>query len=143
MLLDGFVLVSGRQAARLLDVVPDGLARMRENGESVSDELAILLADLRTSKARWVERLTASASGSPEVPQEPELSYCEATDEIGTTEAAKVLGITDRGVRDAIKAGRLEGRRCGHAWRVTELAVMEYAETRRNRGAQLRRARTG
>ncbi|MDV3136750.1 helix-turn-helix domain-containing protein [Mycobacterium sp. 29Ha] len=53
--------------------------------------------------------------------------------DIGTAEAARRLGITPNGVRDAIRHGRLPGRRSRGRWVVDSAAVADHAARKAGR----------
>jgi hypothetical protein len=46
--------------------------------------------------------------------------YCD----VGT--AAKLAGVTDRQVRNAIKAGRIKGEKVGHTWMVLRASASAF-----------------
>lgn len=50
-------------------------------------------------------------------------------DYISTTEAAELLGCTDRRVRAALKAGLLAGERIGRDWVVNRKSVQSYRDS--------------
>ncbi len=124
---DPIYVLSGFDAARLsaLHKALDFARRNRESG-GVYDSFVPLLDDLD----RFGQRRTASVIGSAEVPQTPGLVEVPEQ-EMTTKQAAKVLDISDRGVRLACEAGRLEGRKVGGEWRVAVESVAAHLERRR------------
>ena len=46
---------------------------------------------------------------------------------MSSTQAATALGITARGVRDALEKGRLDGQRIDGRWRISRAAVRRYS----------------
>jgi excisionase family DNA binding protein len=126
---DPIYFLSGFDAARITGLVKalDFARRNRESG-GVYDSFVPLLDDLEEFGGRW----TASVLGSAEVPQTPDLVEV-SEQEMTTKEAAKVLDISDRGVRLACEAGRLEGRKVGGEWRVAVEEIAAYKVQRQAR----------
>ncbi len=123
------VLVSAEEAAWLVLLLDGGLDEVRSSRVTVPDRLWRMLADLR--RAADLHRAGAgSASGTSATPTDHDPSSSSLTDEMTTKEAAEVLGISDRGVRAALDAGRLRGRRLGRCWLVARWSVDELSEER-------------
>jgi excisionase family DNA binding protein len=126
---DPIFFLSGFDAARIAALIRalDFARRNRESG-GVYNSMLPLLDELEEFGGRW----TASVIGSAEVPQTPDLVEVPEQ-EMTTKEAAKVLDISDRGVRLACEAGRLEGRKVGGEWRVAVESIAAYHEQRQAR----------
>ncbi|HLM96757.1 MAG TPA: helix-turn-helix domain-containing protein [Acidimicrobiales bacterium] len=93
---------------------------------TTDDEAALRIYAIRQLAARWL----GSANGTAELP-ELDMSPDDLHDERTTVkEAAKTLGISERGVRLACEAGRLEARKVGGVWQVDVVSVVAY-KTRR------------
>jgi excisionase family DNA binding protein len=45
---------------------------------------------------------------------------------LNVKEAAALLRISERAVLDGLRRGRLPGKKCGRAWRLSEAALAEY-----------------
>ncbi|MFF0862340.1 helix-turn-helix domain-containing protein [Nonomuraea sp. NPDC003560] len=73
----------------------------------------------------------ASVSGSAEVPQDPPPPPSEA---VGTEEAAELLGITARGVRDLCRRGTLPAVQVGGRWVIDRADLVAYADKRSRSG---------
>jgi excisionase family DNA binding protein len=52
---------------------------------------------------------------------------------IPTKEAADILGISTRGIRDLLARGRLEGQKFGRDWLVDRQSVLAYKKQREQR----------
>lgn len=46
--------------------------------------------------------------------------YCDVA------EAARLAGVTDRHIRNAIKAGKIQGAKMGHVWMVLRSSAMSF-----------------
>lgn len=93
------------------------IRHQRLAGRPVPDEVCRLFRRLE---------LDISVGGSESECGEPELG----ADEIGTVEAAQILGCSERNVR--LIAEDLEGRKIGRTWIFAKSVVQEYQEARRN-----------
>ncbi|MFC4535687.1 helix-turn-helix domain-containing protein [Sphaerisporangium dianthi] len=102
-----------------------GLARLRIERRGQDPEVDAVLAAIRQQAARW----RTSATGSPDAAQ-PEVAPSSTW--LTTTQAGDLLGMTDRGVRDAIEGGRLPAENVAGRWRISREDVEHY---RARRGA--------
>jgi len=124
------VYVPRRLCAYLEAYLRPGLAGARRDDHRLPHDFVDLLLELRAA----AEEHAASVRGSGEVRSGEVVTSSPLADEMTTHEAAEVLGITARGVRFAIEADKLEGRKVGRVWLVDRLSVMEHAERRREAG---------
>lgn len=90
-------------------------------------------SDLAATVAAEVPAARASVAGRAEVPPAVELPAWGP--ELSTASAARLLGITDRGVRDLASRGSLVARKVGGVWLVDSTSVASYAAQRRGRSA--------
>ena len=121
------IVVSPRVAAWLVvhtDLAPHRIAE-RGNDPEVD---AVLLAITRVGNA-WRTSATSAPSGSQKAP-EPEVAPLSKV--MSSSEAAEVLGVTDRAVRLACEAGRLPATRTARRWQITRTDLDTY---RRDRAA--------
>jgi len=74
--------------------------------------------------ALWVSSLRGSGNGRP-------LATIERVDDmIGTREAARIAGCSQRNITGLIRSGRLDGRQVGRTWLVHRSQVAEYSAGR-------------
>ncbi|MGY1452664.1 helix-turn-helix domain-containing protein [Streptomyces sp. SS8] len=111
----------------LLDLLAR-LDRVRVQVRGRDPELDAVLCAIRDAGRHW----RATATGSP-VAEQPEAG--PRSPWLSTTEAAGLLGITDRAVRLAIASGRLDAENIGGRWRVSREAVAHYQAARQQRAA--------
>ncbi|WP_030543102.1 helix-turn-helix domain-containing protein [Streptomyces albus] len=111
------VLVPARIAAQLDKLL--SLRQLRTSVRGQDAELDSVLVALATAAAAW----RTSATGSPLAPVPEAAPPCPW---LSTTEAAAVLGITDRAVRLACETGRLDAEHVGGRWRVSREAAAHY-----------------
>ena len=98
-------------------MVRDLNAQVRANGGEPSPAARRLLFALHTANVRAEEQ-----PGFPaETAQLPSGSV-----EIGTGEAAALLGCTPQYVRRLARAGRIRARRCGPAWLINTASLNAY-----------------
>lgn len=122
--LDGCIPVTPRAAHFLLAQFDDHSARMR--AQARDPEIYAVLVALRDGALEW----SGSAVAELQVPTrdstpEPAAESGMTTDMVSTTQAADLLGLTDRAIRKAIQEGRLatEGKQNGrHQISRTEIA---------------------
>lgn len=111
--------VLNRALSRSLAQVVEGLP------EASRDEALAAFAAIRRAGEAWQVR-ASSANGTPEV-VDAELSACWPHDEIGTEEAAGMLGVTPRWARTVGERHGL-GRKVGGRWVFSRGAVLAYIE---------------
>lgn len=115
--------VSLGAAAVLVDLI--GLTEKllsRPNGQPLPPPVVAIRNDLRTSINRAATDAATDASVSASVPfRHPDLQL-----ELDVNAAAKALGISASGVRDALRTGRLGGRKVGRQWLVTQEDIEMY-----------------
>ncbi|WP_411803604.1 excisionase family DNA-binding protein [Arthrobacter sp. LAPM80] len=106
-------------SARLsVSEVDDACRYFSMNGRSdLAGELSRSMAGVRAAAALYISRReeAASAVGSSELPISA-ASGESSQDHLSVTEAAGVLGLSDRRVRQILAAGTLRGARQGHRW---------------------------
>lgn len=79
-------------------------------------------------------RQAASTSGNAELPREPTMpTSVQPTEPADTKEAARMLGVTDRQVRNL--GDRLDGRKVGRTWVFDRDLVAAEAARRQREGA--------
>ena len=120
------VTLYGEDAA-LLEPYLRGFERMCQAKGVDDSEAAPRVYAIRRLASRWI----SSAIGTAEVPELDCPVEALHDGHQTTKEAAEALDITDRGVRMAIKAGRLEGRKVGGVWQVAVWSVVAELERRR------------
>ena len=120
--------LTGRVAALIYSRTD--LGRLRTELRGVDPEVDAQLMALHLAALRW----RTSATGSEAAP-EPEVPPSSSTPWVSTSEAADLLGITDRAVRLACKAGAMGARRVGDRWRISREAVKQYRAARASRAA--------
>ncbi|WP_432051123.1 helix-turn-helix domain-containing protein [Verrucosispora sp. NA02020] len=104
-----------------------GLRELRAQHRGVDPEVDSVLVALATAGAAW--RTTHLVSSDPttgrgtDQARQPEP---EAVSALTTTQAAHLLGITDRGVRTAITTGRLRAQRIGDRWHIDREDLEHY-----------------
>jgi excisionase family DNA binding protein len=125
------VLLSGPQA--VLDVLRalEGSARAAEaSGYAVPQRVLALMAELRT-QLRNQRAATLASIGNAALPPVPEVSTWKPQDElISVAQAATVLGLQPRQVRNLAKAGQLPAHKVGGCWQL-ELTGVTAAASRR------------
>lgn len=105
---------------------PAAVARVA--GDRAGRELELALAELREAAVQWEERVTegpVAVIGSSETVL-GETRAQSAVMEIGTSEAAAVLGVTTRRVGQLAQAGVLVGRKVGRQWMLSRASVLDY-----------------
>lgn len=124
--LDGpTVVVPGRVAAWLERYAQ--LRQIRTEHRGVDPEVDAVLVALAVAAAAWRQQTGVSSDQGTDQRKQPEPGPCS---DLSTTEAADRIGITDRGVRAAIAAGRLHAHRDGDRWRVDLEDVEHYRSGR-------------
>jgi excisionase family DNA binding protein len=92
------------------------------------------LREIHLAAQEWLDLQRAAASGTTATAPTPVRSV-SGHDDIGTRDAAELLGLGERRVRDLVAAGELGARRVGNSWRLSRAAVLDYAADRRRRAA--------
>jgi excisionase family DNA binding protein len=106
------------QAALLRSLGQPGLAR----------EVEFAVSQLRAAAAEHQRVVSASGSASAEIV--PEAARCASRDEVPVKEAAVMLSVSERRVRQWLEAGALRGRKVGRAWLVDAGAVETMRDVR-------------
>lgn len=98
------------------------------DGRRATPRLAAFIDKLRKSGAP--RQVSGALSGADARVVAPELDSLHATvyDLVDSSEAARILGITNSGVRDLCRRGALPGRRAGGRWVIPVAAVVARAE---------------
>lgn len=121
------VIVPARVAAWL--ATRTNLRNVRISARGTDPEVYAVLHDLHRAALAW--RTSAAGSVDAPVPEEPRPSEWGST-----TQAAGLLGITDRAVRLAVREGRLPAQQVAGRWRVTREDVEHYRAARAAAGRQ-------
>lgn len=124
---DGAVVVVPARIAARLDALLN-LRRLRIDVRGRDAELDAVLIALGVAAAAW----RTTATGSDQAPQPEADPHSEW---LSTSEAADLLGVTDRRVRQEITGGRLVARRVAGRWRISREDVEQYRATRMGRAA--------
>ena len=119
------VLLDPAECALVAGVLADGVHRRRARGEAIGVELLAVLEEVEVLARAF---RAASAPGNAELPQPDESDVDH--DDVTTSEAAAVLGVSDRRVRQLITDDRLSGRKIRGAWFVPTAEVEKYAARR-------------
>ena len=82
----------------------------------------------------WLTLEESAAGGNAATPVGQAEAASIRDDEIDTAEAAELLGLRERRVRDLAAAGVLGARRVGGSWRYSRAAVLAFAAERRRAG---------
>lgn len=126
------VLLSSAQAT--LDVLAalDGAVRaQRSTGIPVRREVLALADTLRQHLAELTEAERCRARQSA-MPEEADRAAWEPTPEVVTVaEAAQLLGLRDRQVRNLATSGQLPGRKVAGSWQLDRTAVIGAADNRK------------
>ena len=100
-----------------------GLERFRLDNAGVDPEVDALLIAFRVAELAW----SNAATGTPRATT-PELA--PSSEWLSTTQAAGQLHMTDRGIRTAIAAGRLQAESVAGRWRISREALAHFRQTR-------------
>jgi excisionase family DNA binding protein len=94
------------------------------------DALRTNARDMGDLETYWVlnSLQQAALSYDPLPPLSAPSAVGERDNSLSSREAAATLGITARGVRDALEKGRLDGHLIDGRWRITRAAVDRYIE---------------
>lgn len=122
------VVVPGRLCAPLWELLAAALERSRRNGQTASPEIEqlardLMAASLASGRARDAPR--SSDCGSEVDADSSAPGESTSTVWITTTEAADLLGVSDRRVRQLLDSEKLAGRRAGATRLVDEASVNE------------------
>jgi excisionase family DNA binding protein len=115
------VVVPGRVAA-WLERHTD-LRRLRAGVRGQDPEIDAVLVALATAAAAW----RATATGTPDAARPEAESPCQ---QMSTGQAADLLGVTPRAVRQAVHEGRLTAERVGSRWLLDREDVEHYRAKR-------------
>lgn len=125
MIVHGIIL-DGPGCALVAQVIAEGVHRRRARGEVIGVDLLAQLEEVETVARAW---RAASASGNPELPQHDESDV--TAEYVSTQDAAVILGVSPRRVRQLIADGRLSGRKQHGAWIVSAAEVEQLARRTR------------
>jgi hypothetical protein len=122
------ILVGPKLAHHLERVVHNEAEKARRNGYVLPDEVVELLGDLRRLAA--IYRARVSDAGDADVTRDSDVPAPRATlDSLGIADLA---GVSDHGVREAARRGRLPGRKVGGRWVFEEVDALAWLTSRRN-----------
>ncbi|GGR78530.1 hypothetical protein GCM10010169_23380 [Micromonospora fulviviridis] len=110
--LDGPAVVVPARVAAWLERVAD-LREIRTHHRGADPEVDAVLVALGVAAAAWRQQAGISSDHGTDQRKQPET---EPGSPLTTTQAADLLNITDRGVRAAIAAQRLNAQRVGDQW---------------------------
>ncbi|MDH6460886.1 excisionase family DNA binding protein [Micromonospora sp. A200] len=110
--LDGPTVVVPARVAAWLERTGN-LWELRTRHRGADPEVDSVLVALATAAAIWRQQAGISSDHGTDQRKQPET---ETGSPLTTTQAAHRLGITDRGVRAAIAAQRLNAQRVGDQW---------------------------
>jgi hypothetical protein len=122
--MEGPVVVLSAETAALMErCLPLKALRVRVRGHN--QRVAQELLDLREVAMSYIPRLLPEA----------EAESAEVAEDLGvwlrSVEAADLVGITDRAIRDACVSGRLVAHQIsGGAWRISRQSAMDYRRIR-------------
>lgn len=116
------VMVPGRVAAWLERKC--GLSEQRVMARGIDAEVDAVLMALHLASLQWRSAATGTDNASSAEPPASSAAW------LTTTQAAGLLGITDRAVRKAIGERRLDATRVGNAWQVSRESVEHFRAQR-------------
>lgn len=114
----------------VLHALEGALRAVRNNGCPTPSRVVDLCAVLSRFLVAYQETAVA-AVGNAAMPQEPELTRWEQVELVTVEQAAKLLGLQPRQVRNLTRLGRLPARKVGACWQIELVAVVEAARERR------------
>ncbi|MGW0456045.1 helix-turn-helix domain-containing protein [Gordonia sputi] len=117
------VVVPGRVAAWLEKRC--GLNELRVSVRGCDSEVDSVLMALRLAALEWRSAATGTETTASAEP--PAISEAWVT----TTQAAGMLGISDRAIRKAIAENRIPATRVGNAWRIAREDLEHYRAARK------------
>ena len=120
----GMVMVQGVAVQDAYYLLSVGLRDTRRGGAAVPSRFLQLQAELAAAAAEVRASATGQHDGAPVAPQ----PHSEGEDNIGTAEAASILGLSNRQVQRL--AADLDGHHVGGCWCFDRLAVESYAHHR-------------
>lgn len=135
--------VSQQTAIVMLALLPDEAMiwrRTTQLPEPVREELLRTLDTMRAAarmhREARAEDGTAETSPSPgpalsEVGSSPAGSFRAGEDSVSAGEAAEMLGVSPRRIRQLLKLGLLTGHKLGHVWSVQRASVEQHLAMRR------------
>lgn len=115
------------RVAHLLEQQLD-LAALRVRLRGLDPEASGVLEDIHLVALEWSSALAGTRAA--ELPEPAEESVSKEANWMSTTQAAGRLGMTDRGVRKAIREGRLNAHLVDERYRIT-FADLEHFRARR------------
>ena len=132
----GALLLSPEACAKLAAAEPYVLRFYRDQGLPDADIREVFEQLRDTARSAWqLTRPRTSDRGSENLPIVAGETSSPGSSWLTTKEASTRLGISRRGVVDALQSGRIEGRQddANSAWRVSEQSVEAYRCRRRKR----------
>ena len=132
--IEAAAIISGPAALLIDSFLAKHLREWREHAAPLSKDMGLAVADTVESIRRaasayreYVGQRATSAPGTPErksAEPSPDLTEMEF---LTTSEAAVVLGVTDRWIRRLALLGELASRRSAGRWQVSRESVLERA----------------
>jgi len=119
------LLVPPDQLPDLRALVEAGVRHLRANGVTLSESARVLVDTIGDAAAVAIKAGGFRSSGFGTRPE-------AVSRMIGTTEAARRLGITDRRVRVLAEAGRIPAQRVAGRWQFDERDIEEARDDRRS-----------
>lgn len=117
---DGPVVIVPARVAAVM-VRTREFSKWRTQAREMADaELYYVLNDLYTAGMTW-----DAEAGEP-MPKVHTPVVRSARDWISTSQAATITGLSERGVRDACKRGRLKAERVGGQWNIDTISAKQY-----------------
>lgn len=116
-----YVMVPARVAALLESRTNVGGLRVQVRG--LDAEASAVLEDLRYAAMSW--RGSAGGTEADETPEPAAKSQV-----VTPSQAADLLGVTDRAIRKALQSGRLPGEKRGSNWFITREDFEHYKAAR-------------
>ena len=102
-----------------------GLDKLRTELRGQNPRLDQALLAIRLAGIAHTETSSTGNGVAPQPEPKPPSSQ-QLNDTVSTTTAATLLGISDRGVRDACTEKRLAATKVEGRWRITRQALSEY-----------------
>ena len=100
-----------------------GLEQFRRDNVGIDPDVDALLIAFRVAELAWRRSVTGTTQAAT-----PELAA--SSEWLSTTQAAGQLHMTDRGIRTAIAAGRLQADSVAGRWRISREALSHFRQTR-------------
>ncbi|WP_166789187.1 helix-turn-helix domain-containing protein [Cryobacterium sp. TmT2-59] len=118
----GVIVVPARVCAYLNRYA--GLDTFRRTNVGIDAEVDALLVAFHIAENAWLKSVTGTPTAAP-----PELPA--SSEWLSTTIVAALLGMTDRGVRTAIAAGRLQAESVAGRYRISREALNHFRQGRK------------